>query len=81
MHVHFHSLFAGAIKFLLLLVIALQFGWGSIGIAACLLVDSGQLMSRLQKRRGAYLYAAAAAVQSILLFGIYATAWFVVYGK
>ncbi len=68
MHIHYHSLFAGVITFMLLFVLGVSVWWGLVGVVVCLMADSTRYGSQPLR------YGAASILQAVVLFLIFAVA-------
>ncbi len=79
MFIHFHSLFAGLIVLAVLLLLRLPVAFGMLIVPICLLVDSGQFLSRLKRDRQAWSYALISLIQSIGIYGMFALIWTLIF--
>ncbi len=75
MLIQFHSLYAGLITVVLVLMSRPSFWLGIVVIPVCLMTESGHFGDRLRQSRNAWSYAAVSLLQSIVLFGVYALLW------
>jgi hypothetical protein len=74
LQIQYRSLIAGIIFFALLYFLPCQFFWGLLGIGFCLLIESGQLESRILKSQPFLLYALNTVVQASVIFSMFAAA-------
>ena len=68
MHIHYHSLYAGVITFVLLFALGVSVWWGLIGVVVCLMTDSTRY------GRQPLRYGAASILQALVLFLVFAVA-------
>jgi hypothetical protein len=81
MQIHFHSFWAGAIVFALLLGLRLSVFWGWIGIVTVILTERYQYDDKKKRGEGADRFALEVVCQSVGMFVVYVAARFWIFGS
>ncbi|MEK6239602.1 MAG: hypothetical protein N2C14_33200 [Planctomycetales bacterium] len=68
---HYHSFYVGVFIYIPLLLGGFGPWWGFLGIAVCLLTESGQLMDKIEAKREPLLFACTVVAQTMVMFGVF----------